>query len=922
MNSNFCKSIFSKLPLQVIFIVPFVLQIMATVGLVGYLSFKNGQKAVENLANQLMDELTNHIEENISDHLSYPERINKINAFKLKELILNPKDLSSLQEYFWEQMHIFDQVSAVAIANEQKDFVAVEKIDQGEFYLRIHDQFTDGKIVNVLLDDQGKPIKTVAIRPYDPHNDPPKKPWYKTVKNAQKSTWMMIVSIPKKSNDPRLMAANLLPFYDQNQQFQGVVATTFHLSQIGEFLESLKIGKTGEAFIIDSQGLLIANSTDEIPFNQKVSESREKNLDPNRRRKAAINSQNFLTRNATKFLVNQVTNLNQITAPQQFNLTINNQKHFLQVQPIQIEKGLNWLTVVVVPESDFMAEINANTYRTIILSMIALMISIVIGILTANWVIQPILKLNNAAKNIAQGQWNNSLETERNDELGQLGNSFNLMAWQLKESFENLETKVEERTHELLIAKEKAEVANQAKSTFIANMSHELRSPLNAILGFSQLMIRSPEISSENKENATIINRSGEYLLTLINNILDLSKIEAGKMKVNPSNFDLYHLLNDLEDLFRLRVQSKALTLNFDCTDDVPRYLYTDEIKLRQVLINLINNALKFTHKGEIKLQVSLAEKRAPNEEIAQIIFEVKDTGEGIKKEEFKKLFEAFVQTESGIKSQEGTGLGLPISRKFIQLMGGDIKVNSQVGIGTNFTFDIRAKVVRENEVEMKKNQPRVIAVQPGQTRYKILVVDDKQVNRKLLIKLLQPLGFELKEASNGQEAIKIWDSWEPHLIWMDMRMPMMDGYDATKYIKGTTKGNATAVIALTASVLEEEKAVVLSAGCDDFVRKPFKESVILETITKHLGVRYLYEKTQEKKPEYNDSTFIVEALKSMSEDWLKQFEQAAINLDDKLMLTLIDQIPENDDHLSQLLRNLVNNFRVDKISDLITQVK
>ena len=280
------------------------------------------------------------------------------------------------------------------------------------------------------------------------------------------------------------------------------------------------------------------------------------------------------------------------------------------------------------------------------------------------------------------------------------------------------------------------------------------------------------------------------------------------------------------------------------------------------------------------------------------------------------------MQTESGLNSQQGTGLGLPISRKFVQLMGGDIQVNSEVGIGTNFTFDILAKVVRKNEVEMRKNYPHVIGLEPGQIRYNILVVDDKEVNRKLLIKLLQPLGFELKEASNGQEAIYIWNSWEPHLIWMDMRMPVMDGYSATKHIKGTTKGNATAVIALTASVLEEEKAVVLSTGCDDFVRKPVQESVIFETMTKHLGVRYLYQETQEKKPENHDSSIIVEGLKLMSGNWLEQFEQAAINLDDKLMLSLIHKIPENNDNLSQLLRDLVNNFRVDKILDLITQVK
>jgi Amt family ammonium transporter len=215
-----------------------------------------------------------------------------------------------------------------------------------------------------------------------------------------------------------------------------------------------------------------------------------------------------------------------------------------------------------------------------------------------------------------------------------------------------------------------------------------------------------------------------------------------------------------------------------------------------------------------------------------------------------------------------------------------------------------------------------VIALVPNQICYKILVVDDKENNRKLLIKLLKPLGFEMKEASNGQEAINIWDSWEPHLIWMDMRMPIMDGYEATKHIKGTIKGNATAVIALTASVLEEEKAVILSAGCDDFIRKPFKESVIFETMAKHLGVRYIYEETKEPERPEHSYKLQAEDLKVMSAEWLTQFEQAAINLDDKLMLSLIAQIPPTEQNLSEALRDLVDNFRIDQILELIKQVK
>jgi CheY-like chemotaxis protein len=416
-------------------------------------------------------------------------------------------------------------------------------------------------------------------------------------------------------------------------------------------------------------------------------------------------------------------------------------------------------------------------------------------------------------------------------------------------------------------------------------------------------MQNDPQMAESQKKNLDIINRSGEHLLRLLNDILDMAKIEAGQVQLENQPFDLGAMVRDVTDMMQVRAEDKYLKLQIDQTSQFPRYIVGDEARLRQILINLMGNAIKFTQQGEVTLRLGTR-----NNEAVHLLVEVADTGTGITPDEQQHIFEPFVQLgeRSGSK---GTGLGLTITRQFVRMMGGNISLESTPGEGSLFRIDLPLLEAKESDIVKlaPAEMNNVTGLAPGQPDYRILIVEDQYENQLLLARLMESVGFQIKIAENGQQGVELFQSWHPHFIWMDRRMPEMDGMEATRRIRELPEGEKVKIVAVTASAFIEQRKEMLAAGMDDYVRKPYRAAEIYACLSKQLGVKYLYEGAPE--PQEQDMSLTPEMLDDLPMELRCELKVALESLDSERIQAVIQLIAAHDQKVQSVLSYLVASF-------------
>lgn len=1040
MSSQLKSQLLSNIPLRVILIVVFVLQVFTAVGLVGYLSFRTGRNSVNGLAVQLQNEISERVRQKLDTYLSIPILINQVNRNAFETGLLSIRDAQKIEYFFHQQVQAFESVSYVYIGNTRGAIISPGRGPDGTYFMEKTDSFNDffaGEDYYVYsLNEHG--VQGELLDSFSGY-DARQRPWYISATVARTPIWGDAYS---HFNRPDTLAIPYSePIYNEQRRLLGVIAVDILLTEISEFLQTLNISQTGVVTIVERSNLMIATSTDqELAY---VNDYNQTSV-----RLPATESDQPLIKAGAIFLSQQFGDLKAIKSDQLLEFYLDKERYFLQVSPFKRKDGIDWLIVTIIPESDFMAQINANTRTTIVLCIGALGLAMISGIYISRWITQPILKLSQLSTVIAEGDLEVSVPISGNREISILGQSFNCMIQRLQQSYtqleaysQSLETKVSERTQELekeiherkqaeqairrraamdsllsqisralldqdidtaihfalkslgeftdsdrccifkfheqntfgvthtwcadfiqayqgdrkvidadayawfyqqllagepiqiprvadlppeaneskaafesqsiqslvdvpmnhagkavgfigldavrspktwssedihllkLVgemiamtqarhaaevamtqAKKAADMANQAKSEFLANMSHELRTPLNGILGYAQILGRSGTVAETDRDGANIIHQCGTHLLTLINDVLDISKIEARKLELSPIAVHLPSLLQSVVEMCKIRAEQKGLAFIYQTSSRLPEGVEVDEKRLRQVLLNLLGNAIKFTERGAVTLQVDRLDQSDTH---ASLHFQVIDTGIGIAAANLTKLFQAFEQVGDRRHNSSGTGLGLAISQRIVHLMGGNIQIYSELERGSEFFFTLKLPLAADwvQQQRLLSGGDRII----GYTglRRTLLVIDDRWENRAVLVNLLTPLGFTIMEAENGQVGLEQLQSSQPDLVISDLIMPVMDGFQFLEQVRNRPDLRHHKIIVSSASVSEADQRRALATGGDDFLTKPVDAYVLCQLLATHLNLEWVYE-SQTKEDESQTSRLVL----------------------------------------------------------------
>ncbi|HEY9864390.1 MAG TPA: ATP-binding protein [Candidatus Obscuribacterales bacterium] len=824
--------------LRWVLVVPFLLEISIAVGLTGWLAFSHGEKAIKELAQEIENEVSSRIEQHLNSYLGTPHKINKINADAVELGLLDLTNFSEVGHYFWKQLQAFDVGYIYYVLPTGEYAGAGYFLDLNKAGIDELSPQTQWKSNTYATDAQGNRTKLLgSFDNYNPRNEAA----YTDAVREKKPIWSQIY---QWDNFPDIISISAsYPLYNTNNDLTAVLVTNLRLSQISTFLKNLKTSSSGQIFILERNGLLVASSSSKPPY---------KMVDGVAKRLNAADSQDPVIRQTFNELTEKFGQVDSITQDQSLQISINNQDQFVKITPWKDPWGLDWLIVVVIPEADFMGQINANTQKTIILCLIAVIIAMVFGLLTSRWITEKIMRLSIASREIANGNLRQKIRIKGIKEIIILGNSFNQMAQQLQESFtilatanETLEQRVEERTSQLQTAALEAEAANQAKSEFLANMSHELRTPLNGILGYAQILQRETTLTPKHLQGLHIIYECGSHLLTLINDILDFSKIEARKLELYPVDFNLENCLWGIKEICSLKAEQKELEFNYQELTPLPQVIHGDEKRLRQVLLNLLGNAIKFTDTGSVSFQVQVLSESIESDSVKMytLRFLVEDTGIGINGEQIQKIFLPFEQVGEHARKSEGTGLGLAISHQIVEMMAGKINVESIPGMGSKFWFDIKLPAAQDQVIKKTKTSQKIMGYQ-GEKRT-VLIVDDRWENRSVIVNLLEPLGFEVIEATQGQEGLEKVRGWYPDIIITDLTMPILGGLDMTKQLRNDPEFCDLVIIASSASVFSADREECFKAGCNGFIAKPIQEEVLLNQLQEWLKLTWIYEDSE-----------------------------------------------------------------------------